>query len=389
MMLPDGWTYLRLGDCGRWLSGGTPRTTQAEFWGGEIPLVTSGSLLDFYIDDAERRVTEAGVANGTRLVPANSIIFVVRGMSLKTEFRVGITRRSVAFGQDCKALVARADINPLFLAFAIRAEAPRILGMVDESSHGTGRLATDRLKEIMIPIPPREEQDAVASMLGTLEDRSRSNERIVRLCIANAEGEYAEATSGANVTPAYDVLQIDYGAAFSGRYFNDTRAGRALIRIRDLKTREPQLWTTETLPNETVIRPGDVLVGMDAEFESCVWLGPVGVLNQRVCRVRPRTGVSRTFALCSVRPGLEFCERAKSGTTVIHLNKADIDRFKVPELRARAHDALSAADSLLDRAIGAANEGRALDRLREMLLPNLVNGRMRIGERRETVGASV
>ena len=64
-------------------------------------------------------------------------------MSLKTEFRVGVTERQVAFGQDCKAIIPAPGIDGKFLALALKARSRQILAMVDEAGHGTGRLPTD------------------------------------------------------------------------------------------------------------------------------------------------------------------------------------------------------------------------------------------------------
>ena len=125
------WPSVRLADTGTWLSGGTPRTSEPEFWGGDIPWISSKSLVSFRVRDSDRRVTSVGAQNGTRLVPRDSVLMVVRGMSLKSEFRMGITRREVAFGQDCKAILPGPGIDPGYLAYAIKAKTPEILELVD------------------------------------------------------------------------------------------------------------------------------------------------------------------------------------------------------------------------------------------------------------------
>jgi len=174
----DSWTVTTLKECARWYSGGTPNTSVAEYWNGDIPWITASSLHDFYIKNSERRVTPLGIAHGTRLIPKDTILFIVRGMSLKTEFRVGITRRPMAFGQDCKALVAKDGVDPLFLANVLRAKSEEILGFVDEASHGTGRLATDALEKLEILFPPLDEQKAIAHILGTLDDKIELNQQM-------------------------------------------------------------------------------------------------------------------------------------------------------------------------------------------------------------------
>ncbi|WP_236737444.1 restriction endonuclease subunit S [Mycolicibacterium llatzerense] len=140
-----------LKDAGRWLSGGTPRTSEPSFWGGELPWISAASLKSFYVDESDRSLTEAGAAVATNIVPAGSVLLVVRGMSLKTEFRFGVAQRSVAFGQDCKAILPK--INSAVLATALRSETSKILELVDEAGHGTGRLQTDRLEQVQIAVP--------------------------------------------------------------------------------------------------------------------------------------------------------------------------------------------------------------------------------------------
>ena len=167
----DDWLYTTLSECAKWYSGGTPRTSIPEYWNGDIPWISASSLHDFYICDSERRVTPLGIENGTRLVPENTVLFVVRGMSLKTEFRVGISRCPVTFGQDCKALIAKPSIDSLFLAYYLRSQSPEILGLVDEASHGTGRLSTEVLQEIEVPLPSLPEQKVIAQVLSSLDDK--------------------------------------------------------------------------------------------------------------------------------------------------------------------------------------------------------------------------
>jgi type I restriction enzyme, S subunit len=152
--IPSDWSITTLGDSARWLSGGTPSTTKKEYWGGGIPWITGGSLTSLLLDRSDRTLTEAGAANGTRIVDRDALLFVVRGMSLVKEFRVGIADTRLAFGQDVKALVAVDGIDPIFLAFSVITRADEIQRMVELAGHGTGKLSTDRLKAVQIIRPP-------------------------------------------------------------------------------------------------------------------------------------------------------------------------------------------------------------------------------------------
>lgn len=152
-----------LKEVGRWLSGGTPRTSTNEYWGGDLPWISAASLKDFYVRSSDRNLTPAGAEVATNVVPAGTILLVVRGMSLKSEFRFGVTQREVAFGQDCKAILPK--INAAVLAVALRANRSLILDLVDEAGHGTGRLMTDRLERFSIEVPTNPEFARLADSL--------------------------------------------------------------------------------------------------------------------------------------------------------------------------------------------------------------------------------
>jgi type I restriction enzyme S subunit len=159
---------ISMADCARWLSGGTPSTTEEAYWDGDIPWISALSLKSPWIDESDRNVTDLGAANGTRLVPKDTILFVVRGSSLDAEFRIGITRREVAFGQDCKALLAHRGVDPVVLFLAIKARSTEILRLVDHTGHGAGRLATDLISKVKLTLPDETHLQAAAAELRPL-----------------------------------------------------------------------------------------------------------------------------------------------------------------------------------------------------------------------------
>ena len=166
-------------DCGRWLSGGTPATDEPRFWGGPIPWITASSLKSKSLTSSGRTLTPEGARAGSRIVPAGTLIFVVRGMSLKKEFRVGIAGTDVAFGQDCKALMPRPGLLSEYLYYALTQSSDNVLRCVDESSHGTGRLETKALGNVRIRIPPPAEQRRIAEILDTVDETIRATELLI------------------------------------------------------------------------------------------------------------------------------------------------------------------------------------------------------------------
>lgn len=159
---------LTLGNAGTWHSGGTPSTSEPAYWGGHLPWISAASLQTFFLTASDRRLTTEGATNGTRVVPAGTILFVVRGMSLKSEFRVGVAQRDLAFGQDCKAIVVDPKLPKSTVAVGLLTRSAEVLQLVDEASHGTGRLQTDRIERLSIRLPSATRIGEVESTLSAL-----------------------------------------------------------------------------------------------------------------------------------------------------------------------------------------------------------------------------
>lgn len=196
------------------------------------------------------------------------------------------------------------------------------------------------------------------------------------------ESELGLIPKGWSTGSIYKYVNVIYGAPYKSPLFNENKEGYPLIRIRDLKTFSPQFYTTEVLPQTEYIKSGDVVAGMDAEFIPCLWQGETGVLNQRCCKfVGKDKEINNLFVLHLVKPELEYVQSYKTGTTVSHLGKADIDRFIVilPD-EAIVHQFSKICRPLLDEQNKCAVEIRRLTNLRDALLPKLMSGELKIND---------
>lgn len=151
--VPFGWEHTVLGQCAKFLSGGTPSKSRADFWEGTIPWVSSGELREMRLHRTSLNITADAAAAGSRLIPAETILAVVRGMSLAKEFRVGITARPMAFNQDLKAIRSVPGVDALFLFHSLEAQRDQIRDKAGEASHGTKKLDSAVLAEVPILVP--------------------------------------------------------------------------------------------------------------------------------------------------------------------------------------------------------------------------------------------
>ncbi|QNO38659.1 restriction endonuclease subunit S [Protaetiibacter sp. SSC-01] len=387
------WATTTLGRAGVWVSGGTPSTSTSEFWDGDIPWMSSKSLTEFYVRDSDRRVTERGAANGTRLVPENTILMVVRGMSLKTEFRMGITRREVALSQDLKGLLPSDGFDPLFLAYAIRARTRDILDMVDEAGHGTGRLQTDRLFALELPVPPMPEQRSIAATLGALDDK-------IGWVLQVAERErflaITRLSNGDERVRVGDVAELQKGLSYKGSGLNDGSSPNALkmINLGNFSLNgAPKLdgtkYYTGDYKSKNLLSTWDLVVAntdltQDREVLGRGFLVPSvldgAIHTHHTSAVRFTSRPELALVLWAQLQSLDFRDRAKgyaTGTTVTALPPAAVLDFevRVPEDLERK---LESARSLIEHSWQLESEAAALRRTRDALLPELLSGRVRV-----------
>lgn len=179
--LPDGWTRKGIAGWVAVLSGGTPSKSNATFWDGDIPWISPKVMTALHADEADEFVTPSAIGEGTRLAPTGSTLVMVRGMGLHERVRVSQARRDLAFNQDVKVLVPR-DIEPSLLLFALLHSQPELLGRVESSGHGTGRLPTDLLLAYQVTMPPSDSQAKLVGIFDAVNDRiacARSESRVL------------------------------------------------------------------------------------------------------------------------------------------------------------------------------------------------------------------
>ena len=166
--LPNGWEWARFGELGYDLGGGTPSKGNSEYWGGSIPWVSPKDMKRDYIDSAIDNVTEKAVLETTiKLIPEYSLLMVVRGMILAHSFPVALTQKPVVINQDMKAFVYNY-IEPEFLLVVMKGIKNEMVDLVDRSSHGTCKLVSDKLWNVVLSIPPLGQQRLIVKKTNEL-----------------------------------------------------------------------------------------------------------------------------------------------------------------------------------------------------------------------------
>lgn len=166
---PEHWLRVPLGKVGEWRGGGTPSKSRPEFWKGDIPWVSPKDMKSLQISDAQDHISDSAVeCSSVRVIPAESLLMVVRGMILARAFPVAMTTCEVTINQDMKALLPFESDTRVFLLLVLRAIEPAVLSAIERSTHGTCKLETDVLHALTIPIPPLAEQRRIVAKVDQL-----------------------------------------------------------------------------------------------------------------------------------------------------------------------------------------------------------------------------
>ena len=171
---PSRWSTVKLDTIAKLLGGGTPSKANPSFWDGDIPWVTPKDMKPPIIAGSEISITEAGMAaSPVKLIPAGSVLIVVRGMILVHTVPIRTNAIPVTVNQDMKAIVPNEQVNPIFLRWTLQSLHGYLLSKVRESAHGTKKLETAVLTEYPFPLPPLPLQTAFAEQVHRLESLAR------------------------------------------------------------------------------------------------------------------------------------------------------------------------------------------------------------------------
>lgn len=167
--LPRTWENWPLDNVGEWSGGGTPASSNAAFWDGDIPWVSPKDMKVNEITSTQDRITQAAVDNSAaKLIPARSVLFVTRSGILAHSFPVATNGVEVTVNQDLKAITPVAVIDTEYLAWVLRSSERQILSTC--SKHGTTvhSIEIPALKELEIPVPPFNEQRRIVAKIEEL-----------------------------------------------------------------------------------------------------------------------------------------------------------------------------------------------------------------------------
>jgi type I restriction enzyme S subunit len=205
--IPAHWNAKRLKYLFQCFGGGTPSKANAAFWDGDIPWVSPKDMSGKVILDTEDHITEdAVIESATRMVAPGATLLVVRSGILKHTIPVATNAISVALNQDMKALVSIGAVCNTYLAYFIEGHNKSLLDSWSKSSCTVESIESNYMLSSLLPVPPAEEQQAIAAYLD--HETSRIDQLVAKVEVAiDRLTEYRQALITPAVTGKIDVRE--------------------------------------------------------------------------------------------------------------------------------------------------------------------------------------
>lgn len=152
------------------ITGGTPSTMHREYYGGDIPWLSSTEIHQKLIVRPTTYITEMGLQNSSsKIAPADSVLIALAGQG-KTRGTAAYLTSPMAISQSLAALVTSDKCDPKFLYYLIESMYFD-LRELSSGDGGRGGLNKTLIKKVKVNIPTDiVEQTEIAKTLQSMDD---------------------------------------------------------------------------------------------------------------------------------------------------------------------------------------------------------------------------
>ncbi len=169
------WKRIRVGDLGTIITGKTPPTKKAEYWGGNIHFITPKDLQGTkHVLQTDRFITGMGLESvrGCKL-PSDAVCVSCIG----NIGYVAMTRQTCISNQQINSIIANENYDPDFVYYLMKSLWPFFKNYEGQSTT-LSILNKTQFSKIEIVTPDLPEQKKIASILSSLDDKIELNNKI-------------------------------------------------------------------------------------------------------------------------------------------------------------------------------------------------------------------
>ena len=173
-LCPEGVEYKEIEDiCINIVSGGTPKTSVSEYYGGSIPWLRTQEVDWCDIYDTSVKITEAGLQNSSaKIIPVNCVIVAMYGA---TAAKVAINKIPLSTNQACCNL--EIDNTIALYRYVYHYLQREYLNLKSMGQGSQSNINGQTIKNYLIPVPPLPVQCEIVRILDNFTELEKELEK--------------------------------------------------------------------------------------------------------------------------------------------------------------------------------------------------------------------
>ena len=165
--IPESWEWVRLRELGIFCGGHTPSMSNPNFWGGDVPWVSSKDMKSKYITDTQMKVSQLG-AEELKILKPGTLLMCTRSGILRRTFPIAIAKRELTINQDQRALTLWLPEIAEYIYVALKSLEPTILLNYKKAGTTVESIIWNKFIDLPIPLPPLAEQRRIVARVEEL-----------------------------------------------------------------------------------------------------------------------------------------------------------------------------------------------------------------------------
>lgn len=396
------WKEVRLGDvCTRVCSGGTPKSTNLSYYGGEIPWLNTKEIDFNRIYSTEKTITDSGLNNSSaKWIVPNTVTVAMYGA---TAGKSCIVKVPMTTNQACCNLTINDEVADYeFVYYTLKNDYTTLASLANGGAQQN--LNAQIIKDYVLKMPSLADQRRIASILSSLDRKIELNNKInadleemAQAIFKNwfvdfepfKDGKFVDSELGMipegwKVGTLKDLLYLRKDSIKAANKGNlpylpiDTIPMHCLVAT-DFKSNDEAKSSLQTFEQN------DIVVGAMRVYFHRVILAPCKGITRTTCfvlSVKNENALAYSLMQCNQDEAISFAEKTSKGSTMPYaVWDGGYGEYKVvippSEVMKSFNDLLSNFFSKMNKNT---IENSRLSLLRDTLLPRLMSGELEVPE---------
>ena len=405
-LIPDDWEVKKLETIALTASGGTPLRSNKSFYTGNVRWFTTSELKDCFLNDSNEHISQEAVfSSSAKIFPKQTLLMAMYGATIG---RLGILNYSAATNQACCAIIPEHD-DVLYLYYYLLHNRESIVAM--GCGAGQPNISQEIIKNLLISLPPLEEQQRIAKSLSDVDALIFTTEKLLQKKRNIKQGAMQNLRTGKKRLPGFaksnNTKMTELGEIpedwevktlnefiddfivpmrdkptdltgpipwcriedFDGKYLSESKTNQG-VSLETIKKMNLKIFPLNTL-----------LVSCSANLGKCAIVSKELITNQTFIGLVPNKTVNVEYLFYKMSFEESRLNEMATGTTISYLSREQFEKYEITTPPTKEEQsAIAKVLSSMDKEIETLNTKLEKYRnLKTAMMQQLLTGKIRLG----------